>query len=291
MSSTVLTAERADFARPRFRRASAIPGFGLAFGYTLLYLGLIVLLPLAALVVRASSLGLSGFWAALTDERVLAALKVSFGLSFAAALVDAAFGLLAAWVLTRYRFPGRKLLDAAVDLPFALPTAVAGIALAALYAPNGWIGSLVAPLGLKIAFTPLGIFVALVFVGLPFAVRTVQPLIAEIDRELEEAAATLGASRTRAVWTALLPPLVPAVLTGFTLAFARAVGEYGSVIFIAGNTPYVSEIAPVLIIIKLEEYNYAGATVIAAIMLAISFVTLLAINLIQAWARRNFGHG
>ena len=216
---------------------------------------------------------------------------MSFGLSFAAALVDAAFGLLAAWVLTRYRFPGRKLLDAAVDLPFALPTAVAGIALAALYAPNGWIGSLVAPLGLKVAFTPLGIFVALVFVGLPFAVRTVQPLIAEIDRELEEAAATLGASRIRAVWTALLPPLVPAVLTGFTLAFARAVGEYGSVIFIAGNTPYVSEIAPVLIIIKLEEYNYAGATVIAAIMLAISFVTLLAINLIQAWARRNFGHG
>jgi sulfate transport system permease protein len=292
MSSTVLTAGRAqDVARPRFRRASAIPGFGLTFGYTLLYLGLIVLLPLAALVVRASSLGLSGFWAALTDERVAAALKVSFGLSFAAALVDAAFGLLAAWVLTRYRFPGRKLLDAAVDLPFALPTAVAGIALAALYAPNGWIGSLVAPLGLKIAFTPLGIFVALVFVGLPFAVRTVQPLIAEIDRELEEAAATLGASRTRAVWTALLPPLVPAVLTGFTLAFARAVGEYGSVIFIAGNTPYVSEIAPVLIIIKLEENNHAGATVIAAIMLAISFVTLLAINLIQAWARRNFGHG
>ena len=291
MSSAALTAGRVALAtRPRFRRASAMPGFGLAFGSTLLYLGLIVLLPLAALVVRASSLGLAGFWSALSDARVLAALKVSFGLSFAAALVDAVFGLLAAWVLTRYRFPGRKLLDAAIDLPFALPTAVAGIALAALYAPNGWIGSLVAPLGLKVAFTPLGIFVALVFVGLPFAVRTVQPLIAEIDREIEEAAATLGASRTRTVWTALLPPLVPAVLTGFALAFARAVGEYGSVIFIAGNTPYVSEIAPLLIIIKLEEYNYAGATVIAAIMLAISFFTLLAINLIQAWTRRRFGH-
>ena len=291
MSSMAFTAGRVtNAARPRFRQPSAIPGFGLAFGYTLLYLGLIVLLPLAALVVRASSLGLAGFWNALADARVLAALKVSFGLSFAAALVDAVFGLLAAWVLTRYRFPGRKLLDAAVDLPFALPTAVAGIALAALYAPNGWIGGLLTPLGLKIAFTPLGIFVALVFVGLPFAVRTVQPLIAEIDREIEEAAATLGASRTRAVWTALLPPLVPATLTGFTLAFARAVGEYGSVVFIAGNTPYVSEIAPLLIIIKLEEYNYAGATVIAAIMLAISFLTLLAINLIQAWTRRRFGH-
>ena len=279
-------AERA--AHPRFRRASAIPGFGLALGYTLLYLGLVVLLPLAVLLLRASSLGFSGFRDALADERVLAALKLSFGLSFAAAVVDAAFGLLAAWVLTRYRFPGRKLLDAAVDLPFALPTAVAGIALAALYAPNGWIGSLLAPF--KVAFTPLGIFVALVFVGLPFAVRTVQPLIAEIDREIEEAAATLGASRTRAVWTALLPPMVPALLTGLALAFARAVGEYGSVIFIAGNTPYVSEIAPLLIIIRLEEYNYAGATVIAAIMLAISFVTLLAINLVQAWTRRRFGH-
>src|SRR5215212_9507398 len=288
MGSTVLTAERVDFARPRFRRASAIPGFGLAFGYTLLYLGLIVLLPLAALVIRASSLGLSGFWAALTDERVLAALKVSFGLSFAAALVDAAFGLLAAWVLTRYRFPGLKLLDAAIDLPFAIPTAVAGIALAALYAPNGWVGSLVAPF--TIAFTPYGILIALVFVGLPFCVRTVEPLIAEIDRELEEAAATLRASRARAVWTVLLPPLVPAILTGFALAFARAVGEYGSVIFIAGNLPYVSEIAPLLIVIKLEEFNYAGATAIATIMLAISFLTLLVINGLQAFSRRRFGH-
>jgi sulfate/thiosulfate transport system permease protein len=267
-----------------------MPGFGLALGYTLLYLGLIVLMPLAVLVAKASSLGLAGFWAAVTEDRVVAALKVSFGLSFAAAFVDAVFGLLVAWVLTRYRFPGSNLLDAAVDLPFALPTAVAGISLAALYAPNGWIGGLLEPYGVKIAYTPLGIFIALVFVGLPFAVRTVQPLIAGIDREIEEAAATLGASRTRAVWTVLLPPLLPAVITGFALAFARAVGEYGSVIFIAGNTPYVSEIAPLLIVIKLEEYNYAGATGIATIMLAISFVSLLIINLIQAWTRRRFGH-
>ncbi len=194
-------------------------------------------------------------------------------------------------MLTRYRFPARKILDAAIDLPFALPTAVAGISLAALYAPNGWIGSLLAPLGVKIAFTPLGIFVALVFVGLPFAVRTVQPLIEEIDREQEEAAATLGAGRARALWTVVLPPLLPAILTGFALAFARAVGEYGSVIFVAGNIPYVSEIAPLLIIVKLEEYNYAGATAIATIMLAISFVTLLVINALQAYSRRRFGHG
>ena len=276
--------------RLRFRRPSALPGFGLAFGYTIAYLGLIVLLPLAALVLRASALGPSGLWAVAADERVAAALKVSFGMAFAAALVDAAFGLLVAWVLTRYDFPGRKLLDAAVDLPFALPTAVAGIALATLYAPNGWIGGLLEPLGLKVAFTPLGVFVALVFVALPFSVRTVQPLIAEIDRELEEASATLGASRARTVWTVLLPPLVPAVLTGFALAFARAVGEYGSVIFVAGNMPYVSEIAPLLIVIKLEEFNYAGATAIATIMLAMSFVTLLVINLLQAFSRRRFGH-
>jgi sulfate transport system permease protein len=273
----------------RFRRPNALPGFNLAFGYAALYLGLLVLLPLAALVLRASSMGLSGLLHVATEPRVMAALKLSFGLAFAAALVDAAFGLLIAWVLTRYRFFGRKLLDAAVDLPFALPTAVADIALAALYAPNGWLGRLAEPLGLTIAFTPLGIFVALVFVGLPFSVRTVQPLIAEIDRETEEAAATLGASRTRAVWTVLIPPLLPAVLTGFALAFARAVGEYGSVIFVGGNVPYVSEIAPLLIVIKLEEFNYAGATVVATVMLAISFATLLAINLLQAYSRRRFG--
>jgi sulfate/thiosulfate transport system permease protein len=277
--------------RWRFRRPSVLPGFNLAFGYAVVYLCLIVLIPLAGLLIRASTAGFEGLWAAATEPRVAAALRVSFGVSFAAALVDVAFGLLTAWVLTRYRFPGRKVLDAIVDLPFALPTAVAGIALAAIYAPNGWIGALVAPLGLKIAYTPLGIFVALVFVGLPFAVRTVQPLIAEIDRELEEAAATLGASRTRAIWTVLLPPLLPAVLTGFALAFARAVGEYGSVIFVAGNIPYVSEIAPLLIIIKLEEFDYTGATVIATVMLAISFLTLLAINALQAYSRRRFGHG
>ncbi len=273
----------------RLKEPSALPGFGLSLGYTLSYLGLIVLLPLAALVYRAAGIGLSGFVDVLRDTRVVAALKTSFGIAFAAALVASLFGLLVAWVLTRYRFPGRRVVDAAVDLPFALPTAVAGIALATLYAPNGWIGSLVEPLGLKIAFTPFGIFVALVFVALPFAVRTVQPLIGEIDRELEEAAATLGASRAEAVFKVVLPPLIPGVLTGFVLAFARAVGEYGSVIFVAGNLPYVSEIAPLLVIIKLEEYDYAGATAIATIMLCISFVALLLINLLESYARRRLG--
>ena len=274
----------------RLKEPSALPGFGLSLGYTLTYLALIVLIPLSALVYRAAGIGLSGFAEVLRDPRVVAALKTSFGIAFAAALVASFFGLLVAWVLTRYRFPGRRVVDAAVDLPFALPTAVAGIALATLYAPNGWIGSLVEPLGLKIAFTPFGIFVALVFVALPFAVRTVQPLIGEIDRELEEAAATLGASRAEAVFKVVLPPLIPGVLTGFVLAFARAVGEYGSVIFVAGNLPFVSEIAPLLVVIKLEEYDYAGATAIAALMLGISFVALLVINLLEAFARRRLGH-
>jgi sulfate transport system permease protein len=272
--------------RLALREKSAIPGFGLAMGYTLLYLSLIVLIPLAALLFKASGLGFSGLWEIATEPRVAAALRVSFGLAFAAAFVDSVFGLLVAWVLMRYRFPTRKVIDAAVDLPFALPTAVAGIALATLYAPNGWLGAPLASLGLQVAFTPLGIFIALVFVGLPFTVRTVQPLIAEIDSEVEEASATLGATRTQTVRRVILPMLVPAILTGFALAFARAVSEYGSVIFIAGNLPYVSEIAPLLIVIKLEEYNVAGATGIAAIMLAASFVTLLAINLLQAWSRR-----
>jgi sulfate/thiosulfate transport system permease protein len=274
----------------RWREQSAIPGFGLAMGYTLLYLSLIVLIPLAALLFKASGLGFSGLWQIAAEPRVLAALRASFGLSLAAAFVDSIFGLLVAWVLMRYRFPARKVIDAAVDLPFALPTAVAGIALATLYAPNGWLGAPLAALGLQVAFTPLGIFIALVFVGLPFSVRTVQPLIAEIDREAEEASATLGATRAQTVRRVILPVLFPAMLTGFALAFARAVSEYGSVIFIAGNLPYVSEIAPLLIVIKLEEYNYAGATGIAAIMLAASFVTLLAINVLQAWSRR-FDHG
>jgi sulfate transport system permease protein len=291
MAGTMTIATSAPLVRRRrFRRPSVIPGFNLAFGYTLMWLGFIVLLPLAALVARASGVGWDGFAATLADERVIAGLKVSFGLSLAAASIDAGFGLVIAWVLERYSFPGRRIFDAAVDLPFALPTAVAGIALASVYAPNGSIGSLLAPLGVKVAFTPLGILLALIFVGLPFAVRTVQPLIAEMDRELEEAAATLGATRMRAVWTVLLPPLIPAILTGFALSFARAVGEYGSVIFVAGNIPYVSEIAPLLIIIKLEEFNYSAATAIASIMMAISFLTLLAINALQSYSRRRFGH-
>jgi sulfate transport system permease protein len=267
-----------------------LPGFGLTFGYTLVYLSLIVLFPLAALVLRASNLGVSGLWDIAMEPRVAAALRTTFFISFAAAAVDIVFGLIVAWVLTRYEFPGRRLLDAVVDLPFALPTAVAGISLAALYAPNGWFGEPLASLDVKVAFTRAGILVALIFVGLPFVVRTVQPVITELDVELEEAAGTLGASRAQTVWRVLLPPLTPAVLTGFALAFARCVGEYGSVIFIAGNIAYVSEIAPLLIVTKLEQYDYAGATGIATIMLAVSFGVLLAINLIQAYARKRFGH-
>ena len=276
--------------RWRFRQPSVIPGFGLTFGYALTCLCLIVLLPLAALVWRASGLGLSGIVDVARDPRVASALRLSFGVSLLAALTASVFGFLVAWVLTRYRFPGRRIVDAAVDLPFALPTAVAGIALASLYAPTGLVGAQLARVGIQAAYTPLGIFIAMVFIGLPFAVRTVQPLIAEIDKEVEEASATLGASRRATLVKVVLPPLIPAVLTGFALAFARGVGEYGSIIFIAGNLPYVSEIAPLLIVIKLSEYDYAGAAAIATIMLGISFLTLLAINLIQAWSRRRFGY-
>ncbi|MBD8905891.1 sulfate ABC transporter permease subunit CysT [Methylorubrum zatmanii] len=276
--------------RRRFRQKSVIPGFGITLGYTLTCLGLIVLLPLATLVVRASGLGLSGIWEVATDPRVFSALRISFGVSLLAALTASVFGGIVAWVLTRYDFPGRKFADAVVDLPFALPTAVAGIALASLYAPNGLVGEQLAKFGIEVAYTPVGIFIAMVFIGLPFAVRTVQPLIAEIDKEVEEASAILGASRVATLTKVVLPPLIPAVLTGFALAFARGVGEYGSIIFIAGNLPYVSEIAPLLIVIKLSEFDYAGASAIAVIMLAISFVTLLAINLIQAWSRRRFGY-
>lgn len=276
--------------RRRFRQRSVLPGFGITFGYTLTCLGLIVLLPLAALVVKASGLGLSGIWEVATDPRVASALRVSFGVSLLAALTASIFGGIVAWVLTRYDFPGRKFADAVVDLPFALPTAVAGIALASLYAPNGLVGAQLSRIGIEAAYTPVGIFIAMVFIGLPFAVRTVQPLIAEIDKEVEEASAILGASRITTLTRVVLPPLIPAVLTGFALAFARGVGEYGSIIFIAGNLPYVSEIAPLLIVIKLSEFDYAGASTIAVIMLAISFVTLLAINLIQAWSRRRFGY-
>jgi sulfate/thiosulfate transport system permease protein len=274
----------------RFVAPSVLPGFGLTFGYTLLYLGLIVLLPLAVLVARSSSLGIGGLIDIAMQPRVAAALRTTFSISFAAAIIDLFFGLIVAWTLTRYEFPGRRLFDAFVDLPFALPTAVAGISLAALYAPNGWFGAPLAELGIKIAFTRWGILVALVFIGLPFVVRTVQPLIAEIETELEEASATLGATRWQTLFRVLLPPLLPALLTGFALAFARAIGEYGSVIFISGNIAYVSEIAPLLIVVKLEQYDYAGATGIATIMLLISFAALLAINLIQAWSRKRFGY-
>jgi len=286
VSATVATGG----GRRRFVAPSVLPGFGLTFGYTLLYLGLLVLFPLAVLVTRSSSLGLGGLIEIALQPRVAAALRTTFFLSFAAAFIDLVFGSIVAWTLTRYDFPGRRVLDAFVDLPFALPTAVAGISLAALYAPNGWFGAPLAALGVKVAFTRLGILVALVFIGLPFVVRTVQPIISELETELEEASATLGATRWQTVLRVLAPPLVPALLTGFALAFARAIGEYGSVIFISGNLAYISEIAPLLIVVKLEQYDYAGATGIATIMLGISFVALLAINLVQTLSRRRFGH-
>lgn len=269
---------------------SILPGFGLTLGYALLYLSAIVLIPLAVLILRASELGAPALWRIANEPRVFAALKTSFSFALAAAAVNVVFGGIIAWVLSRYDFPGRRLLDAIVDLPFALPTAVAGIALGAIYAPSGWVGSLLAPLGWKIAYTPLGIAVALIFIGLPFIVRTAQPVIAELEVDMEEAAATLGASRIQTLRRVVFPALAPALLTGFALAFARGVGEYGSVIFIAGNLPYVSEIAPLLIVIKLEEFNYPGATAIATIMLLASFLILLSINLAQAWSRKRFGH-
>jgi len=278
-----------SIAGAAFKKPSALPGFAPALGAAVVYLTLIVLLPLGALLAKASTLGFAGLWAIATEPRVLAALKTTFGVSLAAALIDVVFGAIVAWTLTRYHFPGRRLIDALVDLPFALPTAVAGIALAALYAPNGWLGAPLAAIGIKIAFTRWGILVALTFVGLPFVVRTVQPLIAELDKELEEASATLGAARWQTLLRVALPPLVPALLAGLALAFARGVGEYGSVIFIAGNIAYVSEIAPLLVIVKLEEYDYAGATGVAAIMLAVSFAMLLTINLLHAWSRRRLG--
>ncbi|MEZ2330331.1 sulfate ABC transporter permease subunit CysT [Mesorhizobium sp. RCC_202] len=273
----------------RFRQPSVIPGFGLTFGFSLAYLTLIILIPLSGLIWRSAALGWADFWALAGDPRTVKALEISFGTAFLAAAVNVVFGTLVAWVLVRYRFPGRRVVDAMVDLPFALPTAVAGIALTTLYAPNGWIGHLLAPLGIKVAYTPLGIVVALVFIGLPFVVRTVQPIMEEIDKEVEEAAATLGASRFQIITRVLFPGLAPAIITGFSLAFARGVGEYGSVIFIAGNLPYKSEIAPLLIVIRLEEYNYPAATAIAAIMLALSFAMLLVINLAQTWSRKRYG--
>lgn len=273
------------------RRTSVIPGFGLTLGFTLSYFSLIILVPLIALAVRSAGLGFSGFWQAASDARVLGSLRVSFVTALIAASINVVFGTLIAWVLVRYRFPGRRIFDAVIDLPFALPTAVAGIALTAIYAPNGAVGALFAPLGWRIAYTPAGIVIAMIFIGLPFVVRTIQPILEEVSHEIEEASATLGATRFQTITRVILPSLLPAILTGFALAFARAVGEYGSIIFIAGNIPFVSEIAPLLIYIRLQEFNYVGATVIAVVMLLISFAILLFINLIQAWSRRRYGYG
>lgn len=266
---------------------SPIPGFPLALGFTIFWLGLIVLIPLAGVFFKTATLGISEIWHIATSTRVFAALKLSFGTALLAALLNSVFGLLVAWVFVRYEFPGKRLFDAAIDLPFALPTAVAGIALTALYAPNGWIGSQLAPLGIKVAYTPLGIVIALTFIGLPFVVRTVEPVLRDIEKEFEEAAASLGATRWQTISRVILPSILPSLLTGFALAFARGVGEYGSVIFIAGNIPFVSEIAPLLIVIRLEEFDYAGATTVAAVMLVISFTMLLAINALQAWSNRH----
>ena len=265
------------------------PGFNLSLGYTVVYLSLIVLIPLTAVAIKAGTLGWETFWEVVTAPDVLASYKLSFGAALFAGLINSVFGLILAWVLVRYSFYGKRLVDALVDLPFALPTAVTGIALTALYSPNGWVGQYLEPLGIKVAFTRLGILIALIFIGLPFVVRTVQPVLEDLETELEEAAASLGASRWQTFRHVVLPIVLPALLTGFALAFARAVGEYGSVIFIAGNIPMVSEITPLLIITKLEQYDYAGATAIAASMLVISFILLLAINGLQAWTAKRTG--
>jgi len=270
------------------KKSSVLPGFKLTLGYTLLYLSLIVLIPLAATFWKTSALTWDQFWHTVTAPRVMASYRLSFGASFLAAVINLLFGLLVAWVLVRYQFWGKRFIDALVDLPFALPTAVAGIALTAIYAPNGWIGQLLAPLGIQVAYTRLGVLVALTFIGLPFMVRTVQPVLEDFDREIEESAASLGANRWQTFWRVTLPMLRPALLTGFTLAFARALGEYGSVVFIAGNMPMKTEITPLLIITKLEEFDYPGATAIAVVMLVASFLLLLAINFLQWWSHRHY---
>ena len=266
-----------------------IPGFGISLGFTIFYLALIVLIPLSAVFLKTFTMTWDAFWAAVTSERVMASYRLSFGASLIAAFINVIFGGIVAWVLVRYQFPGKRFVDALVDLPFALPTAVAGITLTALYSHNGWIGQYLASLGIKVAFTPLGVVLALTFIGLPFVVRTVQPVLEEAERELEEAAASLGASPLQTFIRVVLPTIVPALLTGFALAFARAVGEYGSVIFIAGNMPMVSEITPLMIITKLEQYDYVGATAIAVVMLVFSFLLLLGINGLQAWTRKRAG--
>ncbi len=272
------------FAPPKSRHV--LPGFRLSLGFTIFYLTSLVLIPLLALVIRPFELGLDGMWNAISTPRVLASLRLSFGMALAAAIIDSIFGFVIAWVLVRYRFPGKALLDAVIDLPFALPTAVAGIALSALYAPTGWIGALLIEHGIKIAYTPWGVLVAMVFISLPFTVRTVQPVLAEVGHDLEEAAATLGATRLQTIARVVMPMMLPAILTGAAMAFARAVGEYGSIIFLAGNIPAVSEIAPLLIVIKLEEFDYAGAAAIGVVMLAASFIMLLALNGLQSWAAK-----
>jgi sulfate transport system permease protein len=279
------SAPQLRMGRWSLRKPSVLPGFGLTLGFTLCYLSLIVLIPLAGLILAAAGLGWSGFWSAVTTPRVLSAFRVSFGTSLIAALINAFFGLMVAWVLVRYSFPGKRIVDAIVDLPFALPTAVAGIALTSLYTRNGWIGSWLEPMGIKVAFSPLGIIVALTFIGLPFVVRTVQPVLQDLAPEEEEAAVSLGATRWQTFCRVIFPAILPALITGSALAFARAVGEFGSVIFIAGNMPGISEIIPLLIIIKLEQFDYAGATAIATLMLIVSFAMLLAINMLQAWMR------
>ena len=271
------------------QRSRVLPGFGLSLGFTLAYVSLIVLIPLSAVFIRSLGIGWDGLWEILTSERILKSLQLSFSAALIAALVNVIFGLLLAWCLVRYSFPGKRIVDALVDLPFALPTAVAGIALTSLYAPTGWIGQYLEPLGIQVAYTPIGITIALIFIGLPFVVRTVQPVLSDIESELEEAASALGANRWQTITKIILPILFPALLTGFALAFARGVGEYGSVIFIAGNQPYKTEIAPLMIISRLEEYDYAGATTIAVVMLVLSFAILFLINLVQAWASRRTG--
>jgi sulfate transport system permease protein len=276
---------------PRLREHSILPGFGLSLGLTLTYASLLVLIPLGGLFARSASLGWAGFWEAATEPRVLASYRLSFGAAFAAACINGAIGFVIAWTLTRYRFPGRRLLDALVDLPFALPTAVSGIALTALFVPTGWFGRAFERIGIDVAFTPLGIVIALILIGLPFIVRTLQPAIADLAAEVEEAAATLGSRRLHTFRRVTLPALMPALLTGFALAFARGIGEYGSVIFIAGNLPFRTEIAPLLIVMKLEQYDYAGATAIGGVMLIISFTLLLLINLLQLRSRRRSGAG
>ena len=271
------------------QRSRVLPGFGLSLGFTLAYLSLIVLIPLSAVFIRSLDIGWSGLWEILSSERILKALQLSFTTALLAAIINVVFGLLLAWCLVRYRFPGKRIVDALVDLPFALPTAVAGIALTSLYAPTGWVGQYLDPLGIQVAYTPIGITLALIFIGIPFVVRTVQPVLSDLETELEEAASALGANRLQIVTKIILPILFPALLTGFALAFARGVGEYGSVIFIAGNQPFKTEIAPLMIISSLEEYDYAGATTIAVVMLLISFALLFLINLLQAWASRRTG--